>query len=320
MVAKNSKKSLLQRISKTASKKEKSPTLSQSFQKLVEVVVALRGPKGCPWDKAQTPKTLAPFAIEEAYELVEALEEGDRLAVVEELGDVLFQVLLHSEVGRQESKFTLQDVIETLREKMVRRHPHVFGTIKLNTPEAVMANWAKIKEQEKTASKDRIPKSRQKAETSLTQNIPKHLPALQVAQKIGARTRKVGFDWQNPMQVLEKVHEEIQELSLEMKSLPSTKRGRNTSKSKATSVKKKIEHEIGDALFAMAQLARHCDLEPEQCLRVANARFVRRYAHMVSMSGESESHFASLTPEEKERLWKRAKKNEKSKSKKSLNR
>lgn len=250
------------------------------FQTLVDIVSTLRGPNGCPWDKEQTHSSLTQYAIEETAELVEAIESKNDIHIKEELGDVLFQVVLHSQLAKEESRFEINSVIENLNEKLIRRHPHVFGSAKVDGVEEVLANWEAIKQNEKGT-----------APTEFSLNVPVHLPALQRAHKIGKRTEKFKFDWQEPLQVVEKVKEELDEVVSAM--------NKNNLK--------EIKEEIGDLLFSVAQLARHLDLEPEQCLREGNRKFERRFETMIKITKNEGRDFLSLSDQEKEELWSKAK-------------
>ncbi len=257
--------------------------LLQEFQTLVEIVQQLRGPNGCPWDKEQTQRTLTQYAIEEAFELVEAIESQNQHEIKDELGDFLFQVILQAQVASDDHHFSLLDVIKNLNEKMIRRHPHVFGDDGAKTTTEVWKNWEKLKAKE------------QKEKPKPVFSYPRQMPALQAAQKIGGKTKRLKFDWDKPSEVLEKVHEEVGELKEEM----------NAPKPDA----QKLEHEIGDVLFSVAQLARHLGLEPEQCLRTANRRFEDRFNEVLKLSGKSLEEFPDLSLDEKEKLWQQAKKN-----------
>lgn len=255
----------------------KPPSELRSFASLLEVIKALRGPEGCPWDKEQTHKSLVPYAIEEAYELAEAIEEADEAEMISELGDVLLQVVLHSEIARQEGRFDVFDVIATLNEKMVRRHPHVFSNVEVGSIDDVWANWRKIKDVEK--------QGKEKKEGF---DIPQTLPALTRASKIGNKTKGFRFDWDNAEQVLMKVEEEVAELKEAIKS------GREKEK----------EHELGDILFSVAQVGRHLKIEPEQALRVANQRFEKRFFQMKKLAEASGKNFSNLSSDELEKFWK----------------
>jgi uncharacterized protein YabN with tetrapyrrole methylase and pyrophosphatase domain len=312
----------------------KPPPNLETFESFVKIVEALRGPDGCPWDKEQTHRTLAPYAIEESFELAEAIEGGDIREMVGELGDVLLQVVLNAEVGRQSGEFTLEDVIRGISEKMVRRHPHVFGDASLKTSAEVLNNWAKVKAAEKAeAAADRVGvngngsaadasgsgaadagMARAGTPARAAFDLPKALPALQRSQKIGDKTQKVGFDWPDAHGVFEKVEEEMQELRAEFARVPRDTvgaAGASAATGEAAAIsddlRAALEHEIGDVLFSVAQLARHLGLEAEQSLRVANARFESRYFKMRANVEASGRAWDTLSDTEKESAWQQAK-------------
>lgn len=257
------------------------PSDFRKFESLLQVMKNLRGPGGCPWDIEQTHKTLIPFAIEEAHELAEAIESGDDLLVIEELGDVLLQVIFHAEMARQDSRFDIFDVLETLITKLVRRHPHVFSHLDVKDSKEVLQNWDKIKEQENAT----------KPEKSKTLGGPASLPALHRSQKIGEKTKRAKFDWDHVGQVLSKLDEERKELG---EALASNNR-------------KEIEMELGDLLFTSAQLARHLDLDAENTLRLANAKFEKRYFRMHELVKKSGKDWEKLSNEQKESFWEQSK-------------
>ncbi len=262
----------------------KAPDNIKSFDALMEIVAHLRGPEGCPWDKEQTHKSLAPYAVEETYELVEALEEQNDSKTKDELGDVLFQVALHAQLAQERGAFTIQDVLQNLNEKMLRRHPHVFGDIKVANSEEVWKNWERIKQSEK-AQDGSAPKPIQ---------IPETIPALQRAYKIGIKTQKMGFDWSRVSEVLRKVKEELSEFETEWKKKESQQASR-------------VEEELGDLLFSVAQLVRHCGFEPEQSLRGANRKFLNRFFQMHELCAQRGLSFDQLSLDEKENLWREVK-------------
>jgi tetrapyrrole methylase family protein/MazG family protein len=261
----------------------KAPENTRAFEGLVKVVEHLRGPEGCPWDKEQTHQTLTRFAIEEAHELAEAVDSGDPKAIKEELGDVLLQVVLNSEIARQEGLFDVHDVIQTLSEKMIRRHPHVFGEVKVGSSDEVLKNWTQIKAEEKGETKEQ--------QKPLSFNIPDGLPALIRAQKIGEKTKRVHFDWENADQTWTKVAEEYGELKEALDSKDKTE----------------IEAELGDLLFSLAQLARHLDLDSEQAIRKCNTRFEKRFRKMQELVASAGKNWETLPANEKEIYWKKAK-------------
>lgn len=270
--------------------------LSQ-FDSLLEVVKALRSENGCPWDKEQTHQSLTPFAIEEAFELAEAIEQGDRSEMISELGDLLLQVALHSEIGRATTdpkmNFTINDVIQSINEKMVRRHPHVFAFVSAENSEEVLKNWAEIK---------RLEKEKKGKKQTDGFDIPVNLPALMRAQKIGDKTKSANFDWQNPRQVIEKIEEEL----LEVKNALTDLENQRTSEHQTA-----VEDEVGDLLFSCAQLARHLKCDAEQSLRAANQRFEKRFFKMFALAKTSPGLEPKPSSQELEELWKEAKKLEK---------
>lgn len=260
----------------------KAPENLREFPGLLKVVEFLRGPDGCPWDKEQTHETLTRFAIEEAHELAEAIDSGEQSAIRDELGDLLLQVILHSEIARQEKRFDIFDVIQNLNEKMVRRHPHVFAEVKADTAEKVLENWAEIKAKEKAGKKP-----------ASVFDIPKGLPALLRAHKIGEKTKKVAFDWENADQCWDKVREELGELEQAVRA----------------GDKVEVEAELGDLLFSLAQWGRHMNLDPEQALRKTNMSFEARFARMQELVKQAGRDWSSLKADEKELFWKQAKRN-----------
>ena len=258
------------------------PKTLNSFESLIQVISDLRGPDGCPWDKEQTHQTLTPFAIEEVHEMVEAIEIGEDAHICEELGDVLFQVVLHAALAKERNAFTINDVIESITSKIVRRHPHVFSDTKVKNTAEVISNWEEIKNEEK----------KNKPVKNSLFDVPSSMPSLQRSHKIGEKTEKYKFDWSRPQQVLTQLKSEIAELEIAMQNNDP----------------QNIKHEIGDVLFSTAQLARHLNMEPESALREANRRFIRRFEKMITYKN-SLNEFVSLTSEEKENLWKLAKQN-----------
>lgn len=255
------------------------------LERCIEVIRALRHPKtGCPWDLEQTHETLLKYLIEEAYEFVEAVENGDPKHMEEEIGDVLFQVILHTTIGEEKKAFSLEGAAKNLADKLVRRHPHVFTQKDMNlTSDEVLENWAKIKITEKGERKYTID------EKYL------HAPALESSFKIGKKSTTVNFDWQDHQQVMMKVEEEWQEVKEE---LPPTGQFN----------KERVKEEIGDLLFSVAQLARHLDLNPEECLRDANKKFIKRFQKVEDMVKASGRKLEDTPQEELEEYWVKVKK------------
>ena len=268
-------------------------TNRKTLADLVSVMAALRTPvTGCPWDLEQSFATIAPYTIEEAYEVADAIERGNRADLAEELGDLLLQVVYHSQLAAEEGAFALPDVIDGITRKMIRRHPHVFGDDAAKSAGAAKGFWETIKAEE------RARKSAAAAPASLLADVPAAMPALTRAVKLQSTAAKVGFDWPDLAPVLAKMEEELAELKAEV-SAPS-----------APGAQARVTEEFGDLLFVMANVARHLQIEPEDALRRANAKFTRRF-------GQIESKLASLgrTPAqsdlaEMDRLWDEAKREE----------
>jgi MazG family protein len=254
------------------------------FDRCLRVVQALRHPQtGCPWDLEQTHQSLLKYLIEEAYEYVDAAEAGDAKLMEEEIGDVLFQVLLHTSMGEENGSFSLESAARVLADKLVRRHPHVFGTGGgALTPDEVVANWQEIKLKEKGARKYSIDEKCLQA------------PALESAHKIGKKSTALNFDWSNYREVAEKVEEEWHEVKAEL-AAPELDRDR-------------VREEIGDLLFSVAQLARHLEFNPEECLRDANRKFIRRFNKVEDLVRDGGGTLAETPQAELEELWIRVKK------------
>jgi len=250
------------------------------LQELVEIMARLRAPDGCPWDAQQTLDTLKTFLLEETYEVLEAIEDGDPQSHCEELGDLLFQIVFQCQLAREKGWFDIHQVIGAVASKIKRRHPHVFGQEKVENAEQVVANWERIKKAEKSQR------------TSVLDGLPRALPALLLAHRLSERAARVGFDWQNAEQVQEKIEEEMAELREAM----------------ATRDLKAIEHELGDLLFALSNLARHLKLAAEDCLRAACGRFVQRFQLLEKMAAERSIDLPSASLDTLEGLWQEAKK------------
>jgi MazG family protein len=255
------------------------------LERCISVIEALRHPQtGCPWDLEQTHKSLLKYLLEESYEFIEATELASPKLMEEELGDVLLQVLLHSTIGAEEKFFTLESVAKTLADKIVRRHPHVFKDKSLASNSAeVMANWAEIKKQEKGEKKYTIDQKYL------------HAPALESAYRIGVKSTSVNFDWANYSQVMGKVEEEWQEVKEELP--PNGKYNPD-----------RVREEIGDLLFSVAQLARHLDMNPEECLRDANKKFIQRFQKVEDEVKRQGKTLEATSQDELEAIWVQVKK------------
>ena len=278
--------------------------MSQAFDDLVALVARLRAPDGCPWDRKQTHDSLKPYLIEESYEVLEALDRNDPRQLREELGDLLLQVVLHTELESEQNHFTMQDVITTLNEKLVRRHPHVFTkeTGPSLNADQVITQWEKIKQSER---------SEQGQEESILEGVPASLPALLRAYQVQKRASRVGFDWEQPEQVVEKLDEELQELR--EATIHHQSRAASSSHGQDVLIAwKAIEQEFGDVLFTIANLARFLKINPEEALRKSCNRFVTRFATMEQQAADVGKGLQQLSPAEWETFWEVAKKHERS--------
>jgi len=266
--------------------------MSDTIDRLIEIMAALRTPgTGCPWDLEQDFRSIAPYTIEEAYEVAEAIELGDLGELRDELGDLLLQVVFHSRMAQEQGAFAFPDVVAAICDKLVRRHPHVFGDGGASTPEGVTAQWSEIKAAEKAAKGAPAPES-------LLDGVPLALPALTRAVKLQQKASKVGFDWNDAAHVMGKIREETEEVAAELTAGVDPKA---------------LEEEIGDLLFVVSNLARHARVDPEQALRGANAKFERRFHHIEHRLAEMGSSAEAATLDEMEALWVEAKRLEKAK-------
>jgi len=260
------------------------------IQQLVDLVARLRSETGCPWDREQTRETLKPMLIEEAYEVLDALDSSDPLELKGELGDLLFQVVFHAQIAREKGEFELADVIDRLQEKMIRRHPHVFGDADLKTSEDVLKNWEDIKAGERGVPSSSLPDS----EKSLLDGIPARLPALHEAHQMTAKTARVGFDWPDLDGILRKLQEEADELRAAHEARDDGH----------------MAHEVGDLLFVAVNAARFLGIDPETALRRSNRKFNRRFRYVEStIKGQGRS-LKDATLAEMDALWEEAKEKE----------
>lgn len=249
----------------------------RTFDGLRQIIARLRGPDGCPWDRAQTHASLKSYLLEEVYEALAALDENDTDKLCDELGDLLLEVLLHVQLAEEAREFMLEDVVYRIASKLVRRHPHVFGDEQAATPEDVMARWAELKQEERGD------------EGSALAGMPLAMPALACAQRLQERAARVGFQWPDIRQAAGKLEEEIAELT------------------EAGDADEKRE-EMGDILFMIASLARYLELDAEEALRLANGKFFRRFASMEAIARKRGLLLADLSLAELEALWEEAKK------------
>ena len=258
---------------------------SSPLERLEWVMDSLRGEPGCPWDKKQTHESLIPYILEESYELIDAIQSQDIQNLKEELGDVLFQVVFHSRLQKEKNNFNLSDVFNSVSDKLIYRHPHVFGSmenhenlVKVQSEKEVIENWEKLKEKEKG-----------KKESSMD-GIPKSMDGVSQALKIQSRAAKDGFDWDTDEGVLDKIREEIQEIQ---ESQPSN-----------------LEMELGDLFFTLINLSRHWKIDPNNAIKLSNDKFMNRYRNMESFAKKEGKIFSELSLDEKEILWNQVKRDE----------
>ena len=265
-------------------------TPSKDIARLIEIMTALRTPvTGCPWDLEQTFATIAPYTIEEAYEVADAIARNDLGDLKDELGDLLLQVVYHARIAEEQGAFQFGDVVEGVTSKMIRRHPHVFGDETARNAGVVKGFWDRIKAEEKAAKGNGTP-------ASLLDDVPIGLPGLTRAIKLQNKAAKVGFDWPDLAPVFEKLQEEIREF--EEVAAPADPRGANDQSNRT-----KIEEEFGDILFVMANIARHLQLDPEAALRAANQKFTRRFAYIEARLAERNKTPAQSDLKEMDALW-----------------
>jgi tetrapyrrole methylase family protein/MazG family protein len=250
-----------------------------TIEDLLQIMARLRGPDGCPWDQEQTHQSIKNHLIEECYELIEAIDQQDYKGIKEETGDLLLHVIFHAQMAKEAKHFDFHDIVQTLAEKLIRRHPHVFGEQRVNSAEDVLTQWQQIKKTEKPERESPL------------DGIPKGLPAIQRAfklQKIAAQHR---LDWENPKQILEKLIEETQEISQAIeKSAPEA-----------------IKEELGDMLFTLINLSRHLNINPEDALSHANQKFHNRLLHCLKIAHDNNIILSKLSPPEIEKLWQQTK-------------
>jgi len=277
--------------------KRKQLTPGQWFEKLVAVQARLRAPNGCPWDREQTHQSLRTYLIEEAYEVLEALESGNDTKFAEEMGDLLLQIVFHSQIAREEGRFTVTEVIREIHDKMVRRHPHVFGKTRAKDSAEVLRNWEQIKAEERRSSDNkRDSKTGDSAakEVSLLDGVSRGLPATLEGFQLTRKASRIGFDWQDAGGVFEKMLEETEELKKALREQDHLK----------------TEEELGDLLFAVVNLSRFLKVDPEIALKKANAKFSLRFRAMENLARKNGREFKDLPREEMESFWDAAKKSE----------
>jgi MazG family protein len=258
------------------------PTSSEAIERLLAIMARLRGPGGCPWDREQTLATLRPYLLEETYEVLEAIDAGDAREHCAELGDLLLQIVFQAQLAREAGQFAFEDVAEAISDKLVSRHPHVFGDADVKDAEGVLKQWAALKKKENQA------KGKGK---SVLEGVPRELPALARAERLTEKASRIGFDWPDAGGARAKVTEELGELDRAM----------------ASGDRSEIEHELGDVLFAVANLARKLSLPPEEALRGAIGRFIQRFEHVERGLERARIPHGGATLAQMDALWDEAK-------------
>ena len=258
-----------------------------NLKKLTDIMSKLRGNNGCEWDKKQTHETLKRFFIEETYEVIDAIEKKDMSLLKEELGDVLLQVVFHTQLASEKNIFNIDDVIEGVCEKLIRRHPHVFNKNQKLTPVEVEKQWEKIKQQEKL--------NQNMENKSILDGVPNGMPSTLQAIRVTEKASRVGFDWENLDGVLDKIDEELQELKNEIKKKKN---------------KKRIYEELGDLFFSISNLSRHLDIDPEDAHKYTINKFKKRFAFIEKYAKNTDKEMSSMDINELESLWQKAKKEE----------
>ncbi len=251
------------------------PKSLHSFNTLKNIIARLRSPKGCPWDRKQTLVSLKPYLLEECYEVLEAIDQQNSAKLCEELGDLLMQIVFLAQIASEANEFNINDVLYSINTKLIHRHPHVFGQLKVSEAKEVVVNWEALKQEERGAE-------------SLLNGVPKGMPALAYSQSIQRRVAGIGFDWEKITEIVDKLKEEISEL-------------------KQASTQEEIAQEFGDLLFTLANIARRLNVDLETALRQANQRFVRRFTYMEELCRQRGINLGSLSLAEQNALWEEAK-------------
>jgi len=296
------------------------PTTGERFERAVSIMARLRAPGGCPWDREQTFDSIKPYTLEETYEVLEAIDNRDWPELVGELGDLLLQVLFYAEMAQEQGTFSIDDVLDRLSNKLVDRHPHVFGDVKAETPSEVVRNWEALKAQEKKkrleAGGGKTAEEDTHAESVLA-GISSAMPALLQAHKLSSRAAHVGFDWPNIGGLFEKLREEAEELQELLKEFPAPgpqPHGRGVAGSGKPQIpddlRARLEDEVGDLFFVLVNIARYLSLDPESSLKKTNRKFKRRFQWMEERLRTSGRTPQQASMEELDSLWQQAKQQE----------
>src|SRR5258708_18927291 len=257
-------------------------TAGEKFQQLVAIMARLRGPGGCPWEREQTFDSIKPFTLEETYEVLDAIDHRDWTELTQELGDFMLQAVFYAQMASEQQLFRIEASLDAINQKLVRRHPHVFGEESARSADEVLSIWGRVKDAE--------PKAERKKAAGLLGGVPRALPALVEAQQIASKAAGVGFDWENAEQVLDKLHEELAEFA----------------QARRNAAQDELEDELGDMLFVLVNLARFVKVDPEQALRRTNAKFRDRWSHIEARLGEEGRKPEDASIDEMEALWQEA--------------
>jgi nucleoside triphosphate diphosphatase len=296
-------------------------TTGERFERAVEIMARLRASDGCPWDREQTFDTIKPYTLEETYEVLEAIDNRDWLELTGELGDLLLQVLFYSQMAKEAGHFSLDDVLDKLSNKLVHRHPHVFGDVKADTPAEVLRNWEALKAEEKKADgkKKNADKNESEDNASVLAGVSSKMPALAEAHKLSSRAATAGFDWPEIEGLFAKLEEETVELREELRAAPLSSKAKPSGTGIAGSgkpqipaaLRERIEDEVGDMFFVLVNIARYLSLDPESAMRKANRKFKRRFQWMEQRLAATGQSIQKATADELEALWQQAKQQEK---------
>jgi MazG family protein len=286
-------------------------TTGQRFERAVEIMHRLRAPGGCSWDREQTFDSIKKYTVEETYEVLEAIENRDWEELPSELGDLLLQVLFYAEMADEEGHFSINDVLETLSSKLVRRHPHVFGDVEAETSTEVLKNWEAIKKQER-AQKSALEKAEDAEPEPLLASVSSAMPALLEGLKLSKKAAHVGFDWPSIDGLFDKLHEEADELRREVERIPApgpqpVGRGASGEAVVPAELQGRLQDEVGDLLFTVVNLARYLKVDPESALRHTNRKFRRRFGHVERRMRDAGKELGEVSLEEMERHWQDAK-------------
>jgi len=293
------------------------PITGERFERAVAIMERLRAPGGCPWDREQTFDSIKPYTLEETYEVLEAIDNRDWPELAGELGDLLLQVLFYAEMAREQSSFSIDDVLDRLSSKLINRHPHVFGDVKADTSDQVVRNWEALKQEEKR-KKDEAAGTPSKAERrSILAGVSTAMPSLLEAHKLSSRAAQTGFDWPDVEGLFDKLREETDELREHLKEFPEPgprPQGRGVAGSGRTLIpevlQERLEEEVGDLFFVLVNIARYLSVDPESALRKTNRKFRRRFQWMEARLHEKGGSPESAPMEELESLWQEAKAHE----------